>query len=82
MAIRVTKEGYAFEQAAKGEWQALESKPFAVTRWDAGTQASAGAERIVFDGTGFAEPTQVVLERGGERATVEIGEDGRARLRR
>jgi general secretion pathway protein H len=78
MALRVTGAGYGFEQRRDGAWQALEQKPFLDQPWGEGVDAALadGAERIMFDTTGFAEPAQLVLAREGERMAVEIEEGG------
>jgi general secretion pathway protein H len=80
MAIRVTGAGYGFDRRSKGEWEALNAKPFADYRWGEGVQAvvgGSGAARIVFDSTGMAEPATVTLEREGEQVAVTVAQDGK-----
>jgi general secretion pathway protein H len=82
-ALRVTPQGYGFERRQGREWQALEQKPFSTIAWKEGTAASLGAgqDRIVFDPTGYAEPLDLTLSRGGEQVTVEIADGGRIHVR-
>ena len=83
-ALRVTAEGYGFERRQGREWQALEQKPFANTRWEDGTNASLadGMERVVFDSTGYAEPLRLTLSRRGQEVAVEIADGGQIHVRR
>jgi general secretion pathway protein H len=82
-ALRVTAEGYGFERRQGRQWQPLERKPFSTVAWKEGTAASlaAGQGRIVFDPTGYAEPLDLTLSRGGERVIVEIADGGRIYVR-
>lgn len=80
MAIRVTDAGYGFDRRDKGQWQALNAKPFIDYSWSEGTRAAVGQQgvaRIVFDTTGTAEPLRLLLVREEEQVLVEIGHDGR-----
>ena len=80
MAVRVTDAGYGFDRRERGEWQALNAKPFADYSWSEGTRAAVGQQgiaRIVFDTTGTAEPLRLLLVREEEQVLVEIGHDGR-----
>jgi general secretion pathway protein H len=80
MAIRVTDAGYGFDRRERGEWQALNVKPFTDYAWSQGTRAAVGQQgiaRIVFDTTGTAEPLRLLLVREEEQVLVEIGHDGR-----
>ena len=76
VAVRVTPQGYGFEWAVRGEWRALDRKPFTTVEWKAGTEPAPDAVRLVFDPTGYAEPLRLDLVRQGERVAVEIGEGG------
>jgi general secretion pathway protein H len=82
VALRLAERGYAFEWAVKGEWQPLEQRPFAAERWDEATRVAAPDDRIVFDGTGFAEPLEVTLSRGDARIRIEIADGGEIHVRR
>jgi general secretion pathway protein H len=83
LALRLTAEGYTFERREKGAWQAIEQKPFAAARWQQGTEATAGEgrERLVFDPTGYADPLELVLARGGEQVVVEVADGGDIHVR-
>jgi general secretion pathway protein H len=79
MAIRVTGAGYGFDRRTRGQWEAIDAKPFSDQRWGEGIGASVGgsdAARIVFDSTGMADPSVVTLIREGEQATITIAQDG------
>src|SRR5688500_11325744 len=82
IAIRVDQAGYGFEWREAGEWSPIERRPFADQDWKEGTGAEldGGAARIVFDSTGFAEPLDLVLIRGGERVAVEVADGGKVRV--
>lgn len=82
VALRLTAAGYGFEWAVRGEWRPLGAKPFESQRWREGTKAAAADDRIVFDSTGFADPLEVTLSRGGERVAVEVVDGGDIRVRR
>jgi general secretion pathway protein H len=80
MAIRVTDAGYGFDRRERGEWRALNTRPFTDHAWSEGTSAALGQQgiaRIVFDTTGTAEPLRLMLIRDEEQAVVDIGHDGR-----
>ena len=81
VALRLTPAGYSFERAVKGAWQPIGERPFGPANWVEGTGVAAAADRIVFDSTGFAEPLDVTLKRGGEQVGVSIGEGGEVRVR-
>jgi general secretion pathway protein H len=81
VALRLTAAGYSFEWAVKGEWQPIAQRPFGPARWTEGTGVSAAANRTVFDSTGYAEPLEVTLRRGGEQVGVSISEGGDIRVR-
>ena len=76
VAVRITRQGYGFEWAVRGEWRPLERKPFTAVEWKPGTGPFPEAARVVFDPTGYAEPLRLDLARDGEHVTVEIGEGG------
>ena len=82
VALRLGAQGYGFERSVRGAWQALEERPFTTIRWDDGTAIAPAGQRVVFDPTGFSEPVQVVLSRGGESVAVDIGAGGEIRVRR
>ncbi len=82
VAIRVTRRGYGFEWAVRGEWRPLEVKPFTTVEWRAGTEPHPQAARLVFDPTGYAEPLRLDLARKGEQVAVEIDEGGSVHVRR
>ena len=80
MSLRLDAAGYAVARNDGGAWRD-------VTRfaWENGTQPdfAAGAQaRTVFDSTGAADPLEVTLRRGGERAQIVIGSDGEIDVRR
>jgi general secretion pathway protein H len=81
-AIRVTSAGYGFDVREKKEWKPLDRKPFTDQTWSEGTKAGVGegAQRIVFDTTGAAEPVQVLLTRDEEQVRIEVGYEGRVRV--
>ena len=81
VALRLTPAGYSFERAVRGAWQPIGERPFGPANWVEGTGVAAAADRIVFDSTGFAEPLDVTLKRGGEQVGVSIGEGGEVRVR-
>ena len=62
-----------------GVWQDV-----AHYEWEAGTQpdVAANGARTVFDPTGSADPLELTLRRGQERAQVVIGSDGEIHVRR
>jgi general secretion pathway protein H len=85
VAIRVTAAGYGFDERRDGEWRPMRSEPFADRAWASGTRAgigAGGAERLVFDTTGTAEPARLLLLRDDEQVLVEIGADGKTRVAR
>jgi general secretion pathway protein H len=84
VALRVDAEGYGFEWTVGGEWRKLSQRPFGDVAWKPGTSAvlANGAERVVFDPTGHAEPLALTLSRGGEQAAVEIADGGDIHVRR
>jgi len=83
VAVRVSEAGYGFDRRIEGEWRPLESKVFAARAWNEGTEAEVteGAERTVFDATGFAEPLKITLVRGRERVAVEVSDGGEVHVR-
>jgi general secretion pathway protein H len=81
-ALRLTPQGYGFERSVKGEWRGVEERPFVTTPWRKGTEMSAPDGRIVFDPTGLAEPSEVVLARGGDRIAVTVDQGGGIHVRR
>ena len=80
-ALRFGAGGYGFERSQAGEWHVLEERPFATARWSEGVAVAPGRGRIVFDSTGFTEPARVVLTRGREQVTVDIGQGGEIDVR-
>jgi general secretion pathway protein H len=79
MALRLDPAGYAVARNDGGAWQD-------VTRyaWEAGTQpdfASGAQARTMFDSTGIADPLEVTLRRGDERAQIVISSDGEIEIR-
>lgn len=82
IAVRLDARGYGFRLRRAGAWEAVAEKPFADTLWQEGTVAAIrGPNRsIVFDPTGFAEPAQLRLARGGRSAIVEIADGGQVHV--
>jgi general secretion pathway protein H len=82
MAIRITSAGYGFDRRERGEWKPMRVEPFADQPWSEGTRAGVGegAQRIVFDTTGAAEPARLLLARDEEQVLVEVGHEGRVRV--
>jgi general secretion pathway protein H len=78
MSIRLTGAGYGFDIRERAAWRPLDRRPFVDYPWGEGTRALLDTEvaRISFDPTGIAEPASLTLERGSERISVEIGQDG------
>lgn len=81
VSVWVTAGGYGFDARAGGLWVPLASRPLAVERWHAGTQAvlsdPAPRVRVVFDATGLADrPLDLRLQRRAARTNVRIGADG------
>jgi general secretion pathway protein H len=79
VALVVKEGGYAFEWRTEGEWRPIGVRPFVPQDWSAGTRVAleGGESRIVFDSTGFAEPSRLRLVRGREQAVVEVSDGGR-----
>lgn len=71
VAVRVTADGYAFERRRGREWQPVET-----IAWD-DEVAPEGDALLLFDPTGLADPAQVVLERDGARAIIDVAADGK-----
>ncbi len=74
-SVRVTGAGYGFDRRERTGWRPLGADQ----SWKEGTAAMLGGEeaaRIVFDSTGIAEPTQLVLTREEDQVTVDIRHDG------
>ncbi|HZG08363.1 MAG TPA: GspH/FimT family pseudopilin [Allosphingosinicella sp.] len=82
VAMRLTAAGYAFEWSVRGAWQPIGQRPFGGAAWVEGTGVTAADNRVVFDSTGFAEPLDIVLSRGGEQVGVSVSEGGEVRVRR
>lgn len=84
VSVRVDTQGYGFEVRRNQEWEALAREPLGETQWGEGIVPSlggTGAARIVFDPTGLADPAELVLQRGAERASVAIEASGRIDVR-
>ncbi len=82
IALVAAADGYRFEGRRGGRWERVAMRPFDGDRWEAGTRVQVtGGDgdrhaRTVFDPTGVGDPLDLVLTRGGARATVHIGADG------
>jgi general secretion pathway protein H len=79
-SLRVDAGGYAVARSDNGAWRDL-----ARYAWEAGTQPDFGTGaqgRTVFDATGIADPLEVNLRRGTDRAQIVIRSDGEIRVRR
>jgi general secretion pathway protein H len=79
-ALRVDAGGYSLARSEGGAWRDLARYP-----WEAGTQPDFGTGaqgRTVFDATGVADPLEINLRRGGERAQIVISSDGEIQVRR
>ncbi len=80
-ALRVEPGGYALARHQDGVWRDVATFP-----WEPGTQpdfgTGRGGGRTVFDATGLAEPLEVNLRSGRERAQVVIRSDGDISVRR
>lgn len=79
-SLRLDQSGYAIARSESGTWRDI-----ARHAWAAGTQPDFGTgaqARTTFDATGLADPLEVNLRRGGERAQIVIGSDGEIDVRR
>lgn len=78
-AVSVQPGGYAFARSDGGAWR--ETGRFI---WEDGTRPDIGGRggRSVFDATGIADPMELTLRRGEDRAQIEINGDGTIRIRR
>lgn len=78
-AVAVDPAGYAFSRSDGGAWR--ETVRYS---WEDGTQPDVGGRggRSTFDATGLADPLELTLRRGDERAQIVIGSDGVIRVRR
>lgn len=79
-AVRIAPDGYALARSEGGVWR--ETARFT---WDECTSPElgrAGSNRAVFDATGIADPLELVLRRGSERALIVIDGNGVIRIRR
>ncbi|QPQ53994.1 GspH/FimT family pseudopilin [Allosphingosinicella flava] len=80
VAVRVSADGYSFEQRRDGAWQPM-APPYSTFEWHDRTAAAMTAPgRFLFDATGIAEPASLTLTRDGERARVEIDGGGAVRV--
>jgi len=80
IALRVEPGGYALARHEDGVWRDVARFP-----WEPGTKPDFGtarAGRTVFDATGLAEPLEVNLRSGRERAQIVIRSDGEIRVQR
>ncbi|HEY5724112.1 MAG TPA: GspH/FimT family pseudopilin [Allosphingosinicella sp.] len=84
VAVRLDSAGYGFEWREEGEWRPIARRPFEDRKWIEGTsvELDGKSERIAFDSTGFAEPAEILLARGGERVAVEVADGGKVHVRR
>lgn len=79
-ALRVDQAGYIIARSDGGRWQDM-----AHYEWQPGTTPElVGGQQVrtIFDPTGIADPLQLVLRRGEDRAEIAIGGDGSIQLRR
>lgn len=79
-ALSVGPGGYAVARSEGGTWRELSRHG-----WEEGTQPDFGGRgqgRTVFDATGVADPLEVNLRRGSDRAQIVIGSDGEIQVRR
>lgn len=80
MSLRLDGGGYALARNEGGAWRDV-----ARYEWEVGTQPDFGAgaqARTTFDATGIADPLEVTLRRGDERAQIVISSDGDIDVRR
>lgn len=80
MSLRIDPAGYAVARHVGGEWR--DEVRYA---WEAGTRPDFGSgvqARTMFDSTGLADPLELTLRRGEERAQITIGVDGEIQIRR
>ena len=84
VAVRVTAQGYAFDQRKAGAWAPIPDSEFRSQPWSRGTTAlvgQGGTIRTPFDATGQpSAPASITLTRGGERVRVAIAADGGVRV--
>jgi general secretion pathway protein H len=78
-ALKVDASGYAVTRSEAGTWRDVASYS-----WEDGTRPdlAAGGARTVFDPTGSADPLELTLRRGQDRAQVVIRSDGEVNVRR
>jgi general secretion pathway protein H len=84
VAVRVTAQGYAFDQRKGGAWAPIPDSEFRSQPWNRGTAAlvgQGGTIRTAFDATGQpSAPAAVTLTRNGEQVRVAISADGGVRV--
>ena len=74
-SVRITDAGYGFDRRQRSGWQPTGADQ----PWTEGTAVAigrGGAARIVFDSTGAAEPSRLVLSREDQQVVVDIRHDG------
>jgi general secretion pathway protein H len=84
IAVRVTAQGYAFDQRKSGAWAPIADSEFRSQPWSRGTAAlvgQGGTIRTAFDATGQpSAPAAITLTRDGEHVRVAIAADGGVRV--
>ena len=78
--IEIDGHGYLLWNRRGGGWQ--EAGRYAWSRQDTVSLSSGARGATRFDATGMATPVHLVLERGRDRATIDIGQDGSVHVRR
>lgn len=84
LALRVTDEGYGFQERSDEGWRALASDhPLAFRPWPSGTSVriarADGAESehaTIFDVLGEADPVAITLSQAGAAVRVAVNDQG------
>lgn len=85
IVVRISRDGYSFEQRAEGRWIALTDQSMKPRDWSAGVVATvpgvARSTLIQFDSTGMpSAPIDLALSRGDERIHVRLSGTGEVGL--
>lgn len=84
LALRVTNEGYGFEERSETGWRAMGSgHALAFRAWPSGVSVSvsradslSAEQATVFDVLGGAEPASITLRQSGREIVVRVTGDG------
>lgn len=77
----LTASRYGFEvRGAGGEWRPLAQPPFGDQPWNDRTQVEFDSAGVVFEPTGQAAPTRIILTRDRRSSTVSVDIAGNVRI--